>query len=42
MASILKPAGKSKYVLFYTDGRKRRKKTLATDKAVSERIARDI
>ena len=43
MASVFKPAGKSKYVIFYTDetGR-RRKKTAATDKTVSERIARDI
>ena len=43
MASVFKPAGKSKYVIFYTDENgHRRKKTAATDKAVSERIARDI
>ena len=43
MASVFKPAGKSKYVIFYTDENgRRRKKTAATDKAVSERIARDI
>src|SRR5262249_56330718 len=43
MASVFKPGGKSKYVIVYTDetGR-RRKKVGATDKAVSERIARDI
>src|SRR5262249_37833588 len=43
MASVFKPGGKSKYVIFYTDENgRRRKKTGATDKAVSERIARDI
>ena len=43
MASIFKPAGKSKYVIFYHDENgKRRKKTGATDKQVTERIARDI
>ncbi len=43
MASIFKPNGSSKYVIEYTDetGR-RRKKIGATDKAVTERIARDI
>lgn len=43
MASVFKPAGKAKYVcLYFDENGKRRKKTLATDKAVSERIARDI
>jgi hypothetical protein len=43
MASVFKPAGKSKYVIVYTDANgKRCKKTGATDKQVSERIARDI
>ena len=43
MASIFKPAGKSKYVIFYHDENgKRHKKTGATDKQVTERIARDI
>ncbi|MGO8900535.1 MAG: hypothetical protein ACLQU5_19635, partial [Isosphaeraceae bacterium] len=43
MASIFKPRGKSKYVIFYTDENgRRRKKTGATDKAVTERIARDL
>lgn len=43
MASIFKPAGKSKYVIFYHDeDGKRHKKTGATDKQVTERIARDI
>ena len=43
MASVFKPKGKSKYVIFYMDENgRRRKKTAATDKAVSERIARDI
>src|SRR5262245_21045368 len=43
MASVFKPTGSTKYVIFYTDetGR-RRKKTAACDNAVSERIARDI
>jgi integrase len=43
MASVFKPTGAKKYVIIYVDetGR-RRKKTGATDKAVSERIARDI
>lgn len=40
MASVFKPKGKSKYVIFYTDetGR-RRKKAGATDKAVTQRLA---
>src|SRR3954449_12516094 len=43
MASVFKPAGKSKYVIFYFDENgRRRKKTGANDKAVTERIARDI
>ncbi|HMB05426.1 MAG TPA: hypothetical protein VKP69_17025 [Isosphaeraceae bacterium] len=43
MASIFKPKGKAKYVILYTDetGR-RRKKIGATDKAVTQRIARDL
>jgi hypothetical protein len=43
MASVFKPKNKSKYVILYTDetGR-RRKKTGATDKAVTQRIARDL
>jgi hypothetical protein len=39
---VFKPSGSSKYVIFYTDENGRRKKTGATDKGVSERIARDI
>jgi len=43
MPSIFKPPGKSKYVVFYTDHNgRRRKKTLATDRDTSERIARDL
>ena len=43
MASIFKPAGKSKYVILYHDENgHRRKKTGATDKQVTERIARDL
>ena len=43
MASIFKPKGKAKYIILYTDetGR-RRKKTGATDKTVTQRIARDL
>jgi hypothetical protein len=43
VASIFKPKNKSKYVIFYTDetGR-RRKKIGATDKTVTQRIARDL
>jgi hypothetical protein len=43
MASVFKPEGASKYIIVYTDetGR-RRKKTGATGKGVTERIARDI
>jgi integrase len=43
MANIFKPKGAKKYVLFYQDADgKRKKKTLATDKTVSQRIAREI
>jgi len=43
VASIFKPAGKSKYVIFYHDeDGKRHKKTGAADKQITERIARDI
>jgi integrase len=43
MASVFKPAGKSKYVIIYTDeiGR-RRKKIGATDKAVTQRLANEL
>ena len=43
MASVFKPKGSKKYVIFYTDetGR-RRKKTGATGKGVTQRIARDL
>jgi integrase len=43
MASIFKPAGKSKYVILYFDEHGRRRKKAGTaDRAVTERIARDI
>src|SRR5438270_5279688 len=43
MASIFRPKGKAKYVILYTDATgRRRKKTGATDKTVTQRIARDI
>ncbi len=43
MASVFKPKGSSKYVILYFDENgDRRKKAGTTDKAVSERIARDI
>jgi integrase len=43
MASVFKPDGAKKYVILYHDENgKRRKKTGATDKAVTERLARDI
>jgi hypothetical protein len=43
MASVFKPQGMSKYVILYHDEHgRRRKKTGATDKAVTQRIARDI
>ncbi len=43
MASVFKPKGMAKYIFFYTDvtGR-RRKKTGTTDKAVTQRIAREF
>jgi hypothetical protein len=43
MASIYKPAGRTKYIIEFRDenGRRRRKNG-ATDKAVSERMAHDI
>jgi integrase len=43
MASIFKPANKSKYVIIYTDDNGRRRKKVGTaDKIVTERIARDL
>jgi len=43
MPKIFRPKGSAKYVLFFTDETgKRKKKTLETDKGVSERIARDL
>ncbi len=43
MASVFKPKGSSKYVILYFDENgDRRKKVGTTDKAVTERIARDI
>jgi hypothetical protein len=43
MASIFKPKGKAKYVILYTDENcRRRKKSGATDKTVTQRIARDL
>jgi integrase len=43
MASVFKPAGKSKYVIVYTDENGRRcKKVACTDKSVSERIAHEL
>jgi integrase len=43
VASIFKPKGKSKYVILYTDENgRRRKKTGATDKSVTQRIAREL
>lgn len=43
MASVFRPAGKSKYRIEYTDENgRRRKATGATDKAVSERIANKL
>ena len=43
MASVFKPKGKSKYVILYNDEQgRRRKKVGATDKAVTQRIAREI
>jgi integrase len=43
MASIFKPAGKTKYtILFFDANGRRRKKVGTTDKVVTERIARDL
>jgi integrase len=43
MPKIFKPAGKSKYVVFYTDhSGRRRKKTLEADRRISERIAASL
>src|SRR5262245_2334172 len=43
MASVFKPKGSKKYVVFYKDaGGKRKKRTLTTDKVVSQRIAREL
>jgi integrase len=43
MASIYKPPGRSKYIIEFRDENgRRRRKTGATDKAVSQRIANDI
>jgi integrase/recombinase XerD len=43
MPKIFKPAGKSKYVVFYTDHNgRRRKKTLTADRRISERIAASL
>jgi integrase len=43
MASIFKPKGNAKYVIIFTDENgRRRKKTGATDKTVTRRIARDL
>jgi integrase len=43
VASVFKPAGKSKYSIEYTDENgRRRKATGTTDKAVSERITNDL
>jgi integrase len=43
VASIFKPKGSKKYIILYHDENgHRRKKTGATDKAVTERLARDL
>jgi integrase len=43
VASVFKPKGKAKYVIIYSDENgKRRKKTGATDKGVTQRIANDL
>ena len=43
MASVFKPAGKTRYRIEYTDEHgRRRKATGATDKAVSQRIANEL
>jgi integrase len=43
MASVFKPKGKTRYVILYHDEQgRRRKKTGAADKTVTQRIARDL
>ena len=43
MASVFKPQGAKKYVIMYTDDQGRRRKQVgATDKGVTQRIARDL
>jgi hypothetical protein len=43
MATIYKPTGRSKYIIEYVDENgARRRKTGTTDKAVTERLAREI
>ena len=43
MASIYKPPGRKKYIIEFRDENgRRRRKTGATDKAVSQRIANDL
>src|SRR5271155_3934518 len=43
MASIYKPPGRSKYIIEFRDENgRRRRKTGATDKAVTQRIANDL
>src|SRR5262249_55301102 len=43
MASVFKPAGSKKYVILYTDeSGRRRKKSGTADKAVTQRIAREL
>jgi integrase len=43
VASVFKPKGSTKYVIFYTDENgRRRKKVGTTDKVVSERIAHEL
>jgi integrase len=43
MASVFKPKGSDKYVIVYRDENRRRRKKIGTkDKAVTERIARDL
>ena len=43
VATIYKPAGRKKYIIEYFDENgDRRRKTGATDKTVTERLARDL
>ena len=43
MASVFKPTGSDRYVIFYKDANgKRCKKTGTRDKSVSQRIANDL